>query len=70
MRTALRQNLEKLGSTLSWQHVTDQVEENYLFLIKLLPFTAVLIFYLKLIFPLVTVHLVPANRLACSATVA
>ncbi|KAK4749815.1 hypothetical protein SAY87_027264 [Trapa incisa] len=32
MRAALRENLEKLGSTLSWQHVTDQVEWNLPFL--------------------------------------
>lgn len=26
MRTALRENLEKLGSPLSWKHITDQVQ--------------------------------------------
>lgn len=25
MRTALRENLEKLGSSLSWEHITDQI---------------------------------------------
>ena len=25
MRTALRENLEKLGSPLSWEHITNQV---------------------------------------------
>ena len=34
MRTALRENLEKLGSPLSWEHITNQVLQNlsiYLF---------------------------------------
>lgn len=26
MRTALRENIEKLGSPLSWEHITNQVE--------------------------------------------
>ena len=26
MRTALKENLEKLGSPLSWEHITNQVK--------------------------------------------
>lgn len=29
MRTALRENLEKLGSPLSWKHITEQVWSNF-----------------------------------------
>lgn len=28
MRTALRENLEELGSPLSWKHITNQVWQN------------------------------------------
>ena len=33
MRTALRESLEKLGSPLSWEHVTKQVKTTIPFLI-------------------------------------
>lgn len=68
MRTALRENLEKLGSTsnLSWRHITDQVDYCPL-PIYLSPYYCKLWFTLMFISHPIII-LVPAIRLACSAT--
>lgn len=58
MRTALRENLEKLGSSLSWEHITNQVlVESVTFYICISP-----LFFLLLLI-LLTIMLTLCNQI-------